>query len=89
MSEADELEQRIKAMDEEDREHFKTLVVNLSKCYAEDGPRAVVTISYPNGMDETFTMNCDEEDAYIVAQSTTAFLEFSITKDAPPKERMN
>ena len=40
-------------------------------------------------MDETFTMNCDEEDAYIVAQSTTAFLEFSITKDAPPKERMN
>lgn len=86
---ADELEQRIKAMDTEDREHFKTLVVNLSKCYTDDGPRAVVTISYPDGVDETFTMNCDEEDAYVVAQSTTAFLEFSITKDAPPKEKMN
>ena len=89
MSEADELDARIKAMDEEDRSHFKALIVALSKCYFDTGPRAVVTISYPNGTDETFTMNCDEEDAYIVAQSTTAFLEFSITKDAPPKERMN
>lgn len=88
-TEAEELDARIKAMDEDDKEHFRKLILVLSRCYFDDGPRAVITISHAAGFDETITINCDDMEAYEVATTTVQYLEFVNTQDAPPKEKMN
>ncbi len=88
-TDADELDMRIKAMDEGDREHFRKLILILSRCYANDGPRAVVSIDHNNGLAETLTINCDDMEAYEVAMGALEYLEFVNVKDAPPKEKFN
>ena len=89
VNDADELDARIKAMDDGDREHFRKLILVLSRCYSNDGPRAVVSIEHEEGLSETITINCDDMEAFEVALNALEYLEFVNTKDAPPKEKFN
>lgn len=81
---------RIDAMDDEDKEQFRIIINALSYCYDDKVDRkAVVIIENTSGLMETFTINCDDMEAYEMANSTTQYLEFLNTKDAPPKEKFN
>ena len=89
MSDAVDFAKRIDSMDEEDREQFKEIINALSFCYVKDGVKALVIIDNPSGLVETMTVNCDDMEAYQIANATTQYFEFINTVDAPPKEKFN
>ncbi len=84
-----EFAKRIDAMDDEDREHFRNVINALSYCYTQENTKGIVIIDNPSGVVDTITINCDDMEAYDMANSTTQYLEFLNTKDAPPKEQFN
>ena len=81
--------QRIDAMSEEDREHFKDVINSLSFCYGDTGIKALVLIDHPNGRVDTISVGCDDMEAYQIASATKQYFEFINTVDAPPRERFN
>lgn len=82
--------QRVAAMDEEDRLHFRDLIDRLSYCYGEESGQAVVLfISEATPYAEVSTLNCDDMEAQSMLKSAHDYLLFINTKDAPPKEKFN
>ena len=89
MSDAVDFAKRIDSMDDDDREQFKEIINALSFVYVKDGMKALIVIEEANGMVDTMTINCDDMEAYKIANATTQYFEFINTVDAPPKEKFN
>lgn len=89
MSDTASFAQRVDEMDDEDREHFKEVINALSYCYSQEGKKALVIVESASGLCETMTINCDDTEAYSLANSTAQYLHFVNTADAPPKEKFN
>ena len=89
MSDTADFARRVDSMDDEDREHFKEVINALSYCYTHDSKKALIIIESASGLCETITINCDDMEAYGLANSTAQYLHFVNTADAPPKEKYN
>lgn len=85
-----EIERRISAMSEGQREHLRSLIYEFVKCYDKDGKDcAVVILGSGDGIDNIITMNCDSMEAAKLLVATNDFFGYLNIKDAPPKEMFN
>lgn len=90
MSDTKAFAQRIEAMDEEDRNHFRDIIEKLSHCYTKDAAQAVILYAHGEApITEALTINCDDMDSYEIVKGALNYFEFLNIKDAPPKEQFN
>jgi hypothetical protein len=86
----EDIERRVAAMTDAQKDHFKMLVYSLLQCYAEDKHAAVIVLG--DLSDETasvVTVNCNEMDASTLLLAADNFFNYINMREAPPKEAMN
>ena len=90
MSDPRAFAQRLDAMSEEDKEHFRNLIEVLSRCYGDNALQGVVIISHPNSpVNEVMSLNANDMEAHNLIKSVEDYFMFINTMDAPPKEQFN
>ncbi len=87
--EQDVIEQRLITMTEEEREHFKIVVLQLVKCYGDDPDQAVLLIKSKGKMAGLITINADDMEAMELLLEANDFFGYLNTVGAPPKEAFN
>ena len=86
----EDIEARVAAMTDAQKDHFKTLVYALLQCYAEDRQAAVIVLG--DLTDETasvVTVNCNEMDAAFMLSCLSETFMSANLEDAPAKEMFN
>jgi len=87
--EQDTIEQRLTIMTEEEREHFKMVVLQLVRCYGDDPDQAVLLIKSKGEMAGLITMNVDDMEAAELLLEANDFFGYLNMAGAPPKEAFN
>ena len=87
--EQDAIEQRLTVMTEEEREHFKMVVLQLVRCYGDDPDQAVLLIKSKGEMAGLITMNADDMEAMELLLEANDFFGYLNMAGAPPKEAFN
>ena len=87
--EQDAIEQRLTIMTEEEREHFKMVVLQLVRCYGDDPDQAVLLIKSKGEMAGLITMNADDMEASELLLEANDFFGYLNMAGAPPKEAFN
>jgi hypothetical protein len=87
--EQDAIEQRLTIMTEEEREHFKMVVLQLVRCYGDDPDQAVLLIKSKGEMAGLITMNADDMEAAELLLEANDFFGYLNMAGAPPKEAFN
>ena len=87
--EQDTIEQRLTIMTEEEREHFKMVVLQLVRCYGDDPDQAVLLIKSKGEMAGLITMNADDMEAAELLLEANDFFGYLNMAGAPPKEAFN
>jgi hypothetical protein len=87
--EQDTIEQRLAVMSDEEREHFKLVVLRLIKCYGDDADQAVLIIKSKGEMAGIVTMNADDMEAAELMLEANDFFGYLNMAGAPPKEAFN
>ena len=87
--EQDTIEQRLTIMTEEEREHFKMVVLQLIRCYGDDPDQAVLLIKSKGEMAGLITMNVDDMEAAELLLEANDFFGYLNMAGAPPKEAFN
>lgn len=83
------LERRLAVMTEEEREHFKMVILQLVKCYGDDADQAVLLIKTKGEMAGIITMNADDMEAAELMLEANDFFGYLNMAGAPPKEAFN
>ena len=83
------IEERLALMDEDEKIHFKQVVLTLITCYGPDPNQAVLMVKTKGELSALTTMNCDEMEAAEILLEVNSFFGFLNTIDAPPKEAFN
>ena len=83
------LEGRLALMSDEEREHFKMVVLQLVKCYGPDPNQAVLLIKTDGEMAGLITMNADDMEAAELLLEANDFFGYLNMAGAPPKEAFN
>jgi len=83
------LERRLALMSEEEREHFKMVIMQLVKCYGPDPDQAVLLIKSKGEMAGVITMNVDDMEAAELMLEANDFFGYLNMAGAPPKEAFN
>jgi len=85
-----EIERRVEAMSDNQREHLRSLIYEFVRCYDKDSNDcAVVILGTGSSIDNIITMNCDSMEASGLMLAANDFFGYLNTKDAPPKEMFN
>ena len=83
------LEGQIALMSEEERDHFKMVVLQLVRCYGPDPDQAVLLIKSKGEMAGLITMNADDMEAMELLIEANDFFGYLNMAGAPPKEAFN
>jgi hypothetical protein len=83
------LEGRLALMNDEERAHFKMVILQLVKCYGPDPDQAVLLIKSDGEMAGIITMNANDMDAADLMNEATDFFSHLNMAGAPPKEAFN
>jgi len=83
------LEARLALMNDEEKQHFKMVVLSLISCYGPDANKAVLMVKIGEELSGLTTLNCDEMEASEMLLEINSFFGFLNTMDAPPKEAFN
>ena len=83
------LERRLALMSEEEREHFKMVILQLVHCYGPDPNQAVLLIKSKGDMAGIITMNADDMEAAELMLEANDFFGYLNMAGAPPKEAFN
>lgn len=83
------LEGRLALMSDEEREHFKMVVLQLVRCYGDDPDQAVLLIKSKGEMAGLITMNADDMEAAELLLEANDFFGYLNMAGAPPKEAFN
>jgi hypothetical protein len=86
---AQALEGRLALMSDEEREHFKMVVLQLVGCYGPDPDQAVLLIKSKGEMAGLITMNADDMEAAELLLEANDFFGYLNMAGAPPKEAFN
>jgi hypothetical protein len=89
MKDEDALEKRLTLMDDDEKLHFKMVILELVKCYGPNPNQAVLMVKKEGEITTLTTMNCDEMEAAEMLLEVNSFFGFLNTIDAPPKEAFN
>jgi hypothetical protein len=80
----------LKAMSEDEKQHFKITVFKILTCYGPNANQAVIILkNVGEERLELATMNLDEMEAAAMMVEANDFFGFLNTIDAPPKEAFN
>jgi hypothetical protein len=80
----------LKAMTDDEKEHFKIAVFKILTCYGPNANQAVIILkNVGEERMELATMNLDEMEAASLMIEANDFFGFLNTIDAPPKEAFN
>ena len=83
------LEGRLALMNDQEREHFKMVVLQLVKCYGPDPDQAVLLIKADGELAGIITMNADDMGAAELMNEAIDFFGYLNMAGAPPKEAFN
>lgn len=83
------LERRLAVMTDEEREHFKMVILQLVGCYGPDADQAVLLIKTKGEMAGIITMNADDMEAAELMLEANDFFGYLNMAGAPPKEAFN
>ena len=83
------LERRLAVMTDEEREHFKMVVLQLVGCYGPDADQAVLLIKTKGEMAGIITMNADDMEVAELMLEANDFFGYLNMAGAPPKEAFN
>lgn len=89
MSEEQSMEKQLALMSDEEKHHFKMVVLSLISCYGPDANKAVLVVKIGEELSGLTTLNCDEMEAAEMLVEVNSFFGFLNTMDAPPKEAFN
>jgi hypothetical protein len=89
MNEEQSMEARLALMSDEEKTHFKMVVLALIACYGPDAHKAVLMVKIGEELSGLTTLNCDEMEAAEMLVEVNSFFGFLNTMDAPPKEAFN
>jgi hypothetical protein len=89
MADEQTLEARLALMNDEEKTHFKMVVLSLISCYGPDANKAVLMVKIGDKLSGLTTLNCDEMEASEMLLEINSFFGFLNTMDAPPKEAFN
>jgi hypothetical protein len=89
MADEQTLEARLALMNDEEKTHFKMVVLSLISCYGPDANKAVLMVKIGDELSGLTTLNCDEMEASEMLLEINSFFGFLNTMDAPPKEAFN
>ena len=85
-----DIEQRVMAMTDNQREHLRSLIYEFVRCYDREGKDcAVVILGNGDSIDNIVTVNCDSMEASNLMLAANDFFGYLNTRDAPPKEMFN
>ena len=85
-----DIERRVMAMSENQREHLRSLIYEFVRCY-ERGSKdcAVLILGTGSSIDNVVSLNCDSMEASQLLMAANDFFGYLNTRDAPPKEMFN
>jgi hypothetical protein len=83
------LEGRLALMNDQEREHFKMVILQLVRCYGPDPDQAVLLIRSEGELAGIITMNADDMGAAKLMGEATDFFGYLNMAGAPPKEAFN
>lgn len=90
MDQEQAIDMLLKAMSDEEKQHFKTTVLRILTCYGPEANQAVIILkNLSEERLELATMNLDEMEAASMMIEANDFFGFLNTIDAPPKEAFN
>lgn len=85
-----EVERIIESLDAVSKEHLRSIIYDIVKCYAKDEDNCAVLILGTGGSTEAaIALNCDSMQAANLLLAANDFFGYLNTKDAPPKEMFN
>lgn len=83
------LEARLALMDDDEKQHFKMVVLELIQCYGPDAKQAVILLNGSEKLGGIVTLNCNEMEAAELMLEANDFFGFLNVIGAPPKEAFN
>lgn len=89
MNEEESMEARLALMSDEEKHHFKMVVLELIQCYGPDGKQAVILFHGSDKLGGIVTLNCDAMGAAELMLEANDFFGFLNVIGAPPKEAFN
>ena len=89
MGDEQNLEARLALMSDEEKAHFKVVVLELIKCYGPDPDQALILFNGSDKLGGIVSLNCNEMDAAELLLEANEFFGYLNTVGAPPKEAFN
>jgi hypothetical protein len=89
MNDEHNLEARLALMSDEEKHHFKTVILELVQCYGPDAKQAVILFSGSEKLGGIVTLNCNEMEAAELMLEANDFFGYLNVIGAPPKEAFN
>jgi len=89
MNEEESMEARLATMSDEEKAHFKMVILQLIQCYGIDGKQAVILFHGSDKLGGVVTLNCNEMEAAELMLEANEFFGFLNVIGAPPKEAFN
>jgi hypothetical protein len=83
------LEARLALMSDEEKAHFKLVILELIKCYGPDPDQALILFNGSEKLGGVVTLNCNEMEAAGLLLEANEFLGYLNIMDAPPREAFN
>ena len=88
--EQEELEEIVNSMTEQEKNHFKSALSQVLRCYAKDGPSAVLIVGWPDKPVAGVTsINATPMTAAHLLTSANNFFNYMAMSDAPPRKDFN
>ena len=89
MNEEESMEARLATMSDEEKAHFKMVILQLIQCYGPDAHQAVILFHGCDKLGGVVTLNCNEMEAAELMLEANEFFGFLNVIGAPPKEAFN
>lgn len=89
MKDEDTLEKQLALMSDEEKAHFKTVILELVKCYGPDPEQALILFNGSETLGGIVSLNCNEMEAAEMLLEANDFFGYLNTIGAPPKEAFN
>jgi len=83
------LEAKLALMSDEEKQHFKMVILELVQCYGPDGKQAVILFHGSDKLGGIVTLNCDAMEASALLLEANDFFGYLNVIGAPPKEAFN
>jgi hypothetical protein len=89
MADEQVIEARLALMSDEERTHFKMVIIELIKCYGPNAEQALILFNGSKKLGGVVSLNCDEMEAAGLLLEANDFFGYLNILDAPPREAFN